>query len=98
MVVPDRVVQAQRLVALAPLISRPFVPVEHDRGHAELTQSGTERDTALTAADHHHIGLHGLPERGVLRGALLGPRPRIGVVTVHGAHDARRALPLLVAL
>ena len=37
-VVPDRVVQAQRLVAVAPLVAGPRVLVDHQRRYAELAQ------------------------------------------------------------
>ncbi len=97
-VVPDGVVQAQGLVALAPLIAWPFVLVDDDRGHAELTQSGAERDAALAAADHQRVRLGRVPERGLFVVAFLGPRTRVGIGAVHGAHHPGRALALLVSL
>ena len=56
-VVPDRVVQAQRLVALAPLVARPLVAVDDDGGHPELAQPRAERDAALSAADDQRVRL-----------------------------------------
>ena len=57
MVVPDRVVQAQRLVPAAPRVAGPRVPVHHDVVDAELAQPRTERDAALAAADHDDVGI-----------------------------------------
>ena len=57
MVVPDRVVQAQRLVSAAPLVAGPRVPVHHEMVDAELAQPRAERDAALTAADHQNVGV-----------------------------------------
>ena len=56
-VVPDRVVQAERLVALAPGVAGALVALDDDRRHAELAQPRAERDAALAAADDHDLGL-----------------------------------------
>ena len=66
-VVPDRIVQAQRLVALAPRVAGALVALDDDRRHAELPQPGAERDAALAAADDHDVRL---------RRRSRAPRPR----------------------
>src|SRR6202020_3531521 len=96
-VVPDRVVQAQRLVAPAPLIAGPGVAVDHDRRYVELAQPRAERDSALAAADHEHLGLGLVAElRGLLLTALQ-PRRAVAVDPMLGAHRALRSPRLLVA-
>src|SRR6516162_5657229 len=49
--------QAERLIAGAPGIAGTVVLLDDDCGHAELTQSRAERDSALAAADDEHVGL-----------------------------------------
>ena len=97
-VVPDRVVQAERLVAAAPLVARSRVLVEDDRRHAELAQARAEADPALAAADHDDVRLAGVAELLGLALALLEPgrAPAVGAVL----HPVRpvRPLGLLVAL
>ena len=66
--------QGEGLVALAPRVTRPLVPLDDDRRDSELAQPGTERDAALAAADDQHLGLHGVAELGGLTGSALGPR------------------------
>ena len=56
-IVPDRIVQAERLVAVTPGIAGTIVLLNDDGGHAELAQPRSERDTALAAANDEHIGL-----------------------------------------
>ena len=55
MVVPDRVVQAQRLVAAAPLVPGSPALVDDDRGDAELPQPRAEPDAALPPADDEQV-------------------------------------------
>ena len=98
-VVPDRVVQAQRLVAAAPLVAGPRVLVDHERRHAELAQPGAERDAALAAADDQHVGL-GRRSRGS-RPRARAARPRSrgpGWRRARRPAAGGRALRLLVAL
>src|SRR6185437_6230505 len=57
MVVPDRIMQAERFIAVAPGIAGTGVLLDDDGGHAELAQPGSEPDAALAAADDDHIGL-----------------------------------------
>ena len=79
MVVPDRVVQAQRLVALAPAVAGALVLFNDDGRHAELPEPRAERDAALAAADDERVGLAGKTELGRFLLALLLPcRPVLG--------------------
>ena len=87
MVVPDRVVQAERLVALAPLVAGPLVLVDHQGRHAELPQPGAERDAALPAADDHDVRLRRTAERLGLR--LRAPPPGLAAL-VSAVLDALR--------
>ena len=97
-VVPDRVVQAQRLVAAAPLVAGPRVLVDHQTGYAELSQPGAEGDPTLAATDDQHVGVGADAELGVLPLAALEPRRPVPVGTVLGSHRTRVTARLLVAL
>ncbi len=66
MVVPDGVVEAERLVTPAPLVTGTLVTVDDDRGDAELPQPRTERDTALPSADDQRVGLDRASELALL--------------------------------
>ena len=57
MVVPDRVMQAERFIAVTPGIAGASVFLDDDGGHAELAQPRAECDAALAAADDECIGL-----------------------------------------
>ena len=80
-VVPDRVVQAERLVALAPGVAGALVALDDDRRHAELAQPRAERDAALPAADDHDVGL---------RRRSRAPRPPSGAARARRAGRGRR--------
>ena len=97
-VVPDRVVQAQRLVAFAPGVARPFVLFDNERRHAELTKPRAEGDAALPATDDEHIRLRVDAERGEFVFALFLPGRLALVVAVFGAQRARLAERFFVAL
>ena len=84
-VVPDRVVQAERLVALAPRVAGALVALDDDRRHAELAQARAERDAALAAADDHDLGLALVAELLGLAAARLEPR-----LALLGRRRARR--------
>ena len=64
MVVPDRIMQAERLVALAPAVAGPLVLLHDDGRHAELLQARAKPDAALAAADDQAIGLARMTELG----------------------------------
>ena len=57
MVVPDGIVQAKRLIALAPAVAGALVLLQDDAGHAELPQPRPQRDAALPSANDQHVGL-----------------------------------------
>ncbi len=97
MVVPDRVVQAQGLVAGAPLVPGAGVAVHDDGGDVELAQPGAQGDAALPAADDQHVGLAGVAELGGLGLAALQPGLPVLVRPVLGAHRPVPAGLLLVA-
>src|SRR3954454_20803889 len=98
MVVPDRVVQAERLVALAPRVPRMRVALDDDRGHAELAQPRPERDAALAATDDHDVRLRLVAELPGLALALLEPRLAAGPRAVLGTGRPARSDGLLMAL
>src|SRR6516162_8259279 len=97
MVVPDRIVQAERFVAVAPGIAGAAVLLDDDCGHAELAQSCAERDTALAPTDDESVGL-GL--NAELLGFLVAqflPAFGTGIDAVPGAERPGEARLLLVA-
>ncbi len=96
-VVPDRVVQTERLVAVAPGVAGPVVLVDDDRRHAEPPQPGAEADAALPAADHEHVGLHGVAQLGFLLRPALRPALATQRTAMLGALLARRAPAFLMA-
>ena len=98
MVVPDRIVQAERLVALAPGVAGALVLLDDDRRHAELPQARAEPDGALPAADDQHIGLRFVAERLGLLVAQFLPGLGAGIDAVPRAERAGEARLLLVAL
>ena len=97
-VVPDRVVQAERLVAVAPAVAGPRVLLDDDGRHAEHPQPRAEADAALPAADDHHIGLLGVAERSRLFLPVFLPGRTILGGAVLGAERPLEAERLLVAL
>src|SRR5436305_12268566 len=74
MVVPDGVVQGQRLVALAPRVAGPGIAIDDDGRHAELTQPSAESDATRAAAKNHRIRLRDMAELFGFAPALLEPR------------------------
>src|SRR6266436_5643298 len=98
MVVPDRIVQAERLVTLAPAVAGPFVFLDDDRRHIELAQPGCQRDAALTAANDHAIGLTRVAEFLGFRLAFFLPRFPIAFGAVFRAHRTVEANRLFVPL
>ena len=98
MVVPDRIVQAEGLVAIAPAVAGARVPLDHDRRHLELAKAGAERDAALAAADDEAVGLGRVAELGRLRLARFPPRLPVPARAVLGAHRAARPVGFLVPL
>src|SRR3954471_16225616 len=98
MVVPDRVVQAERLIAVAPGIAGTGVLLDDDGGHAELTQPGAKRDAALAAADDEHVRLGCKAELLGFLVAQFLPGFGSGIDAVAGAERPGEAGLLLMAL
>ena len=73
MVVPDRVVQAERLVALAPGVAGARVLLDDQRADIEALQARGERDAALAAADDQDVGLAMRAELGGFLFPAFGP-------------------------
>ncbi len=96
MIVPDGIVQAERLVTLAPAISRPLVLFDDDRRNAELAKARTKCDAALAAANNDDIGLLGVTEFAGFGLALFFPGPAVAVMAVFGAHGTAYAFRLFV--
>ena len=86
MVIPNRIVQAERLVALAPAVAGPFVFFDDDRRHIELAQTGSECDPALTTTNDDAIRLTRITEFLGFRLAFFLPRLSIAFGAVLRPH------------
>ena len=87
MVVPDRVVQTQRLVATTPLIAGSVSLVDDQGRHAHSLEPRSEPQPPLTAAHDQAIGLSGDPQRCFFIAAALQPVALVSVgVTMTGTH------------
>src|SRR6202171_1529848 len=98
MIVPNRIMEAERLVALAPTVAGPFVFFDDNRRHIELAQPGSERDAALTAANDDAIGLTRVAEFSCFRLAFFLPRFSIAFGAVFRPHWTVEANWLFVPL
>src|SRR3984893_13763138 len=98
MIVPNRIVQAERLVTLAPAVARPFVFFDDDRRHIELAQTGSERDAALTTTNDDAIGLARVSEFSSFRLAFFLPSLSIAFGAVFCSHRTVEAHCLFVPL
>src|ERR1700736_6182535 len=98
MIVPNRIVQAERLVTLAPSVARPFVFFDDDRRHIELAQTGSERDAALTTTNDDAIGLTRVAEFLGFSLAFFLPRLSIAFGAVFRPHWTVEANWLFVPL
>src|SRR5437588_356060 len=98
MIIPDRIMQAERLVTLAPAVTRPFVFFDDDRRHIELAQPGSQCDAALTAANDDAIGLTRVAEFSSFRLAFFLPRFSVSFGAVFHPHRAIEANWLFVLL
>src|SRR6202043_492746 len=96
MVIPDRIMQAERLVALAPAVAGPFVFFDDDRRHIELAQPGSQCDAALTAANDDAIGLTRVAQFSRFRLAFFLPRFSITFGAVFRPHRTAEANWLFV--
>src|SRR5262245_6593741 len=79
MVVPDRVVQAERLVAIAPAVTGPRILLQHDGRHGEPRQARGQGDAALATTNDDAVGLARGPELGLLRQPELEPALAVGM-------------------
>ncbi len=93
MVVPDRIVQAERLVALPPAVAGPLVLLDNDGRNAELPEARAECYSALTSADDDDVGLACITEFGRFGFALFLPCLAARVMAVLGAEPTSE-LPL----
>src|ERR1700712_1398531 len=98
MIIPNRIMQAERLVTLAPTVTRPFVFFDDDRRHIELAQTGSECDAALTTTNDDAIGLTRVAEFSSFRLALFLPRLSIAFGAVFRSHRTVEANWLFVPL
>src|SRR6266852_1936928 len=98
MIIPDRIMQAERLVTLAPAVARPFVFFDDDCRHIELAQPGSQCDAALTATNDDAIGLTRVAEFSSFRLAVFLPGCSIAFGAVFGAHRTIEAKWLFVPL
>ena len=98
MVVPDRVVQGQRLVALSPCVAGPGIAIDDDGGHAELPQPRSECDAALPTPNDDDVWLRDMAELFSFAPALLEPRLPIRDCAVFGAHGSPVTFRLLMTL
>ncbi len=57
MVIPDLVMQTERLVAVELAVPGPGILFDNDRGHTQLPKLRAKGNAALTATDDHDIGL-----------------------------------------
>src|SRR3981081_459778 len=98
MIIPNRIMQAEGLVTLAPAVAWPFVFFDDDRRHIELAQPSSECDAALTAANDDAIGLTRVAEFSSFRLAFFLPRFSIAFGAVFSPHRTVEANWLFVPL
>ncbi|MNT30020.1 hypothetical protein D3C72_1657910 [compost metagenome] len=92
MVVPDGIVQAQGLVALAPAVAGARIFLDDDGGDVQLAQPRTERDAALAAADDDAVGLARIAQFLCILLAVFQPAAAVGARAVFRAHGPPAAL------
>jgi hypothetical protein len=97
-VVPDGIVQAKRLVTLAPRVAGALVLLDHDRRDPELAQPRRQSDSSLSAADDHHLGLRLIPQLVRLAPTRFQPSLAVGIGSMHRPLGTRTARTLLVTL
>src|SRR3982074_50297 len=98
MIIPDRIMQAEGLVTLAPAVAGPVVFFDDDRRHIELAQPGPECDAALTATYDDAIGLARVAEFGSFRLTFFLPCFSITFGAVFRPHGTVEAEWLFVSL
>src|ERR1700674_2941990 len=98
MVVPDRVGQGQRLVAIAPRVAGPGIAIDDDGGYAELAQPRAKCDAALPAPNDNYVRLGNMAELLRFAPALLEPGLPIRNCAVLGSLGSPVPLRLLMTL
>src|SRR5229473_6999756 len=98
MIIPNRIVQAERLVTLAPAVARPFIFFHDDCRDIELAQPGSECDAALTATNNDAIGLTRVAEFSSFRLAFFLPRFSVSFGAMFRPHRTVEANRLFVSL
>src|SRR6266404_2906234 len=98
MIIPNRIMQAERLVTLTPAVARPFVFFDNDCRHIELAQPGSQCDAALTATNDDAIGLTRVAEFLGFRLAFFLPRFSVAFGAVFRPHRTVEADWLFVPL
>src|SRR4051812_21370253 len=86
MVIPNRIMQAERLVTLTPAVAGPFIFLDDDCWHIELAQPSSEGDAALTATNDDAIGLTRVAEFSSFRLAVFFPRLAVTLGAMFRAH------------
>lgn len=84
MIVPDGVVQAERLVALTPAVARALVLLDDDCRHTQLAEPCAKCNSSLAATDDKDIGLRRIAQLGALALALFFPGHAVTVMAVLG--------------
>src|SRR5579883_2946960 len=87
MIVPDRIMQNEGTITVAPGVAGPRILLEDDRRHVELLQTRAERHAALAAADNDAIRLLFIAERRLL--GLFCFEPGL-VAAINAMRDAVR--------
>ena len=98
MVIPDRVMQTEGFVAVAPAVTRPGVLLDDNGRHPQLPQPRAQGDTALPTADYQHFGLLHGAQVARLGVTLFGPGRSMLVRTVSGPQRSIAPQACLVAL
>src|SRR5258705_4442466 len=96
MIIPNRIMQTEGLVAFAPAVARSFIFFDDDRRYIKLAQTGSQRDAALTATNNDTIGLTRVAEFGSFPLAFFLPRFSIAFGAVFCSHRTVEARSLFV--
>ena len=97
-IVPDRVVETERAVALAPGVAGALILLNDDRRDTEPSHACTKGNTTLATTDDQHIRLGSVPELSLLTLLALKPVHAILVRSMLHTLGSRRTMRLLMAL
>ena len=98
MIVPDRVMQAERLVAVTPAVSGTVVLFHDDGRHTQLPKARAQRDATLPTADDQAIGLGRVTQFRFFFLALFEPRRPVLARAVLGSKRSGKSFRLFMAL